>query len=533
MKKIGALILTVVLVFGVGGNVMAERAGGTFNWIAPYGGDFHSLDPHISARTNDYLALINMNRGLYRWNPDTNAPTPELAETVTVSEDGLVYTYKLRENVKFHNGRPMTADDVIWSFNRIMAKDTASPCARYVRIVSGAKEMEDGTAQAISGMKKIDAYTVEITLENPIDPGFPLCHPCAAVLPREEVEKKGEGFGVDPVGCGPFQFVKWEKGSVMEMTKFAGYYESGKPYLDKLVYHIMPEGAARDVGFRSKELDATIVESAQYPEYQNDPVISKNLVEVAEMFTRHVGFNPAFKPFADKRVRQAINYAVNEDLIINKFLKNKAYPAVSFLPTTSPAFDPSAKAYGYDLERAKQLMKEAGYEKGFEFTCIATSNKSFGAAVVETLIPFLKEINVTVKPQLLEGAALSDKVFKTADFDAYIWSVESGPDPLQALNRWHSKNPRSAGNLVEYNNPEFDKLLDMAGKERDSAKKTELLRQADALFKDDAPIWFFNYNKAIIAHQPWVHGIKPVAVEHMFQDFTSIWVEETSPRAAQ
>lgn len=533
MKKIGMLILTVILVFGVGGNAMAERAGGTFNWIAPYGGDFHSLDPHISARTNDYLALINMNRGLYRWNPDTNEPAAELAETVGISDDGLVYTYQLHKNVKFHNGRNMTADDVIWSYNRIMAKETASPCARYVRIIKGAKEMEAGTAKTISGIKKIDDYTIEITLDDPIDPGFPLCHPCAAVLPKEEVEKKGVGFGVDPVGCGPFQFVRWEKGSVMEMTKFPGYFETGKPYLDKLVYHIMPEGAARDVGFRSKELDATLVGSAQYPAYQKDPEISQNMVEVAEMFTRHMGFNTNFKPFADKRVRQAINYAINEELIIKKFIKNKAYPAVSFLPTTSPAFDPDAKAYGYDVEKAKQLMKEAGYEKGFEFTCIATSNKSFGAAVVETLIPFLKKINVTIKPQLLEGAALSEKVFKTADFDAYIWSVESGPDPLQALNRWSSSNPRSAGNLVEYNNPEFDKLLDAAGKEREPTKKTELLRAADGIFKDDAPIWFFNYNKAIIAHQPWVHGIKPVAVEHMFQDFTSIWVEASSPRATQ
>ena len=86
---------------------------------------------------------------------------------------------------------------------------------------------------------------------------------------------------------------------------------------------------------------------------------------------------------------------------------------------------------------------------------------------------------------------------------------------------------------MEYNNPEFDKLLDAAGKERDPAKKTELLRTADGIFKEDAPLWFFNYNKAIIAHQPWVHGIKPVAVEHMFQDFTSIWVEADSPRATQ
>jgi peptide/nickel transport system substrate-binding protein len=133
---------------------------------------------------------------------------------------------------------------------------------------------------------------------------------------------------------------------------------------------------------------------------------------------------------------------------------------------------------------------------------------------------------------LMEGAALAARIRKGA-FQAVFLSVGSGPDPLQALRRFDSRNQRTHGNYFLYNNPEFDKLLDTAAREREEIKRYALLMQADAMLRDDAPVWFFNYNKAVIAYQPWVRGIKPVAVEMMYQDLSNIWVEETSPRAKE
>jgi len=383
-------------------------------------------------------------------------------------------------------------------------------------------------------LRKIDDYTLEITMDKPVEPSYTLYEGGTAILPKEEVEKKGDAFGSDPVGCGPFKFVRWVKGSEIILTKNPDYYEKGKPYLDKLVYKIMPEGAARDIAFRAKDLDATVVGSTQYPVYKADPQISKNMVEVAELFTRMIGFNPKYEPFTKKQVRQAINYAIDSRLIIHKLLKDKAFPCVSYLPSTSPAFDPQAKGYEFNPAKAKALMKEAGYEKGFTFECIGSGNEAFGIPVVEAIMPFLKQINITVKPQQLEGAALSDRIRKL-EYQAYIWSLSSGAggDPLQALQRWYSKNPATAGNFVEYKNPEFDKLLDAASQERDMAKRLDYLRKADALFLEDAPVWFFNYNKVVVVHQPWVHGIKPVAIEMMYQDMADIWIDESSPRAKE
>jgi peptide/nickel transport system substrate-binding protein len=535
MKTIHGVGLGVLLLLGaLPGAGWAARAGGTFNFVVPYGGDVFTLDPHRTPNTNDIIVTMNIHRSLYSWDDSNNRPKLELGEKVEVSSDGLVYRIALKKGVKFHNGRQMTADDVIWSYERIMSAKIVSPAARLVRIIKGAADFEQGKATRISGLRKIDDFTLEITMDKPVDPAYNLYDGSTAILPREEVERRGDAFGTDPVGLGPFKFVKWVKGSEIVLTKNPDYFERGKPHLDKVVYKVMPEGAARDVAFRAKELDATVVGAAQYPVYKADPEISKNMVEVAELFTRIIGFNPNYEPFKNKLVRQAINYAIDSRLIIQRLLKDKAYPAVGYLPSTSPAFDPKAKGYEYNVEKAKQLMKQAGYEKGFAFECIGTNNESWGVVVVEAVMPFLKQINITVNPQQLEGAVLSDRLRKL-DYQAFIWSVGSGSggDALQALARWESSNPPTAGNFVAYNNPEFDKLIDSARKERDLSKRNEILRKADAVFRDDAPVWFFNYNKAVIAHQPWVHGIKPVAIEMMFQDLTDLWIDDTSPRAKE
>jgi len=141
----------------------------------------------------------------------------------------------------------------------------------------------------------------------------------------------------------------------------------------------------------------------------------------------------------------------------------------------------------------------------------------------------MKRINITIKPQQLEGAALGERC-RTGKFDAFIWSIESGPDPLETLNRFRSTTPRSAGNYTAYANADYDKALDMAAAASSEAERIGWVKKANRILFDDAPFWFFNYNKAIIAYQPWVNGIKPVAIEMMLQDFTNLKLDDSSPR---
>ncbi len=530
MKKIA--VLFSVLLFGmlINGSVYGERHGGTFVFCAPYGGDIFSLDMHRTANTQDYIVGLNINRSLYKWDTKQSKPVLDLATSVKTSKDGRVFTFKLRNNVKFHNGRTMTADDIIYSYNRIMDPKIGSSAALFIVNIKGAKDVQQGKTKAMSGLKKIDNHTLQITLENASDISYLLYKIETAIVPKEEVEAKKDAFGTNPVGLGPFKFVKWVRGSEIVLEKFDDYFEPGKPYLDKLVYKIMPEGAARDMAFRAKELDANLVGSAQYLVYKADPVFSENMTEVAEMYTRLIGFNPNFEPFANKKVRQAINHAINSDIIIKKLLKGKAFKAVSFLPSSSPGFNDNLQPYAYDVNKAKSLMKEAGYEKGFEFEVLGTNSGSFGVRIVEAIIPFLKKINIVVKPQQLESGMLYQRL-KNSEYQAFIWSLESGPDPVNSLARFHSQTLASGGNFILYNNPQFDRLLDLAKDERDPIQKLAHVKKADGIFLEDAPIWFFNYNKAVIAHHPWVNGVEAVATEMMYQDFTNLWLDSSSLRA--
>jgi peptide/nickel transport system substrate-binding protein len=402
----------------------------------------------------------------------------------------------------------------------------AYPGARFVRVIEGAAEVEKGGAREISGLKKIDDFTLEMKLTEKIDPGFYFFTALTSIYPADEAAK--ESFIQKPIGLGPFRFVEHVPGSRVVLERWEKFYKPGKPYADKLIVSLMSEAAARDVAFRNKEIDTSVLGPAQYVAYQADPGLKGTIVEVAEVFTRYMGMNPGFKPFADKRVRQAINHAIDTDLIISKLVKGKAYRATSWLPLTSPLYDKTMKPYPFDPAKAKQLLTEAGYPNGFEFEWTTSQNESWGLPIVTAVIPMLDRVGIKVKIKQVEAAVLSE-VVRSGDFQAYVYSQQSGPDPQAALKCFHSSTPQSACNYMNFKNADFDKLIDEAGQTDDTAKRGQLLQKANALLYEEAPVWFFNYNKAVMAVQPWLKGIQLNATELTHQNVEDLWVDATSP----
>jgi peptide/nickel transport system substrate-binding protein len=502
------------------------RKGGIIRMTAPYAASFGSLDPHVTPRAQDQIVNQAIHRPLYTWDTANNKLALELATEVKTSADGLVHTYKLRNDVYFHNGRKMTADDLIWSYTRIMDGTKGYPGARYIRVIKGATEVEKGTAKEISGLKKIDDFTLEISMTDRVEPGYYLFAGTTAILPKEEVEKGT--FAANPVGLGPFKFKEHIPGSRVVTERFDKFYKPGKPYADKLEVLIMAEAAARDVAFRNKEIDTSILGPAQYVAYRADPELSKGILEVAEMFTRAITFNHDVKPFGDKRVRQAINHAIDTDLIIKRLVKDKAYRATSWLPPSSAAFDKSIKPYAFDQAKAKKLLAEAGLPNGFEWELTTSQNESWGLPIVEAIIPMLDKVGIKIKPKLVEATVLTEILMK-GEHNSVISSNLTGPDSLAVLRAFYSKTPRTAGHYTNFSNPEFDKLLDAAAQEGDTGKRNDLLKQANNLLFEEAPVWFFNYNKAVLAYQPWIHGLQanPTEITHQYPE--DIWVDTRSP----
>ena len=247
------------------------------------------------------------------------------------------------------------------------------------------------------------------------------------------------------------------------------------------------------------------------------------------MFTRSMTFNHSYKPFADKRVRQAINHAIDTDLIVKRLVKDKAYRAVSWLPLSSPAFDKSFKPYAYDPEKAKKLLAEAGYPNGFEFELTTSQNESWGLPIVEAIIPMLAKVGIKAEAQAGRGHRADRHRHEGRAPGAH----QLEPDRPR-FARHHAllllQDAAHGLQLLRLQQPGLRQAASTTPRPAiDPAKRNDLLRQANNLIYDEAPVWFFNYNKAVLAYQPWIHGLQanPTEITHQYPE--DIWVDAKSP----
>lgn len=531
-RRMLAAMLASTAAVAVGAHPRAARAqdakpqpGGKLKLVAPYGSALQSLDPHATYESQDMAVSKAFHRSLYNWNSATNSVVPELAAEVSQSEDGKTFTYRLHDNIFFHNGRQLIADDVIWSYTRILAPGSSLSAVSALTNIAGATEYRDGKADHVAGLVKIDDLTFSITFANFADPGYLLFEAVTSILPKEAVE--AGNFLAHPVGCGPFAFDTHVEGSHITGKKFDKYFKPGQPYADEIEFTITDDYSALDVAFRAGELDATVLSENSFVMYSQDPELSKGLIEIAEMFTRHMGMNLDVKPFDDVRVRQAINYAVDRDLIIKKLLKNKAFLATGWLPTPSSGFDPDRKPYPFDPEKAKALLAEAGLSGGFAFEAWVTSATS-SLGVLQAMTPYLAAVGITVTPKVMEAGVLVEAINK-GEAPAWFRSNGTGPDPVSALRSFDSRRPRST-NRGGFKDPAFDAMLDEAVATTDPAKRIELVRKADAYIFEQAPVWFHNYNKAVVATQPWIHGVDANVTEAAIIEVDQLWLDENAPK---
>lgn len=530
------IVMVLVAVLAIGSLIgwaqeQHLRYGGTFVTVAPYE-EIMGLDPlRVTIESASTTTLLyQIHEGLVKWNATTLEIEPAIACSWDIGEDGKTYDFYLRKAVKFHNGREVTAQDFKYSFERMMDPELRGLSTYIFSEIVGVDEYVTGTADHISGIKVLDNYRLQITLEH-IDISFldGLCEPGAVVVPREEVERVGlEKFNRNPVGAGPFKVVSWI-GNEFTLEAFDGYW-AGRPYLDTFKYIWMPEAGARGAAFDAEELDVCVAMPVQYARWNKDPVVKEHMIEVAELWTRHIGFNTEWGPFKDKRVRQAFNYAIDEKTVVEKYLHGKAYPATGVLPPSMPGYSAELKGYGYDPAKAKELLKEAGYPDGFTVEIMGDpTHPAWGIPGVVAVMPYLEQVGIHVKCLPIEYGAMVEYVLR-GDFQAYIDAFGGITSPLLYLGRFHSNNIGTI-NWFRYNNTEVDKLLNQAARTTSSEARLKLLQQAEEIIVEDAPIWFDNYNKAILAYQPWVHGLQPNPIDVLAQDYEKVWVDERSPRA--
>jgi ABC-type transport system substrate-binding protein len=336
--------------------------------IVTYNDDVSTLDPAIGYDWQNWSMIKSLFDGLMDYEPGTTVLTPDLAESYTVSDDGLTYTFTLRPGVKFHNGRELVAADIKYSIERTVNPATQSPGQGFFGSIAGFDAMASGEASEISGITTPDDRTVVITLTRP-DATF--LHVMAInfsfAVPKEEVERLGADFGRSPVGTGAFSLAEWTLGQRLVFQRNPDYWKAGVPKLDTIIVEVGQDPSVALLRLENGEVDilGDGIPPARFIEVRDDPANAGRIVEGGQLHTGYVTMNVNMPPFDNVKVRQAVNMAINKDRIV-RLINGRAVPANQPLPPAMPGYVEGFAGYAYDPEGAKALLAEAGLADGFD-----------------------------------------------------------------------------------------------------------------------------------------------------------------------
>jgi oligopeptide transport system substrate-binding protein len=504
--------------------------------IKRYGGTYRkslqreplTLDPAFLTDTYATSVAQQLFDGLVQFDGDLNV-VPNLAKFWEASHNGLVWTFHLRQGVKFHHGREVHADDFVYTFTRLLYPQTASPRAWLFERVQGAKEFLASAAERVEGLQALDAYTLQITLSQSYAPFISILGMVQTkVLPREEVERLGADFGRQPVGTGPFRFVNWVPGEEINLQANEAYYE-GRPFLDRLHYRIITDRQAAIDEFERGTLEDAVLLTHQQVPLSADPRFK--FFRKPLLTTLFLLLETRYGPLSNPKVRQAINYAINRETI-NNIRQNRFVQARGILPLGMPGYNnPDLLGYSYDLSRARQLLAEAGYPEGQGLPPLELwTNTTSGTALQEheAIKHGLEQLGLRVELFTAEDwkhytTAVLGK--RPGAMYRYAWFADF-PDPDNFLfSLFHSQSP---GNYAHYSNPAVDRLLEQARSEGDYLKRIQLYRQAEKQIMEDAPVVNLVYYTFETVFQSYVQGIELNALGDRYIPMKKIWFDATS-----
>ncbi len=515
-----ALVLSLGLVSCGGGNADADKAR---TLQIGNGAEPLSLDPHQASGTWENRIIGDMLQGLTTDDPQ-GRPIPGMATEWSTSPDGLVWTFKLRD-AKWSDGRPVTAEDFVFAWQRIM---TTSPPAKYASIlyvIKNAEKIYDGRIKDVTqlGVRAIDAKTLEVTLEHPAPylPGL-LTHYTSFPIPKHVVEKVGKDWikAENFVGNGPYKLQQWKPNDFVHVVRNANYYDNANVCIDQIFFYPTADDNAAERKVRTGDLDINTNFSGSRLEE-----INKNLPGYARIhgytgLTYYI-FNMRKAPFNDARVRAAISMTADREFVTKEILKAGQQPAYSLVPPGIADYQSGAMSTDFKgqsmeerLARAKKLLEEAGYgpEKPLKFT-FSFRNTGDNPRVAPVVQQNWAKIAPWVQVEILGAEAqINYEKLRQGDFELgdagwisdfndaknFVYLFQTSTDQL---------------NYGKYSNPEFDKLMEAADVEKDAVKRANMMKQAEAIvLKENGfmPMWFLT-NRNLVS--PRVTGWVDNAVD--------------------
>jgi oligopeptide transport system substrate-binding protein len=466
-----------------------------------------TLDPAIIQDVGSYTYVMHIFSGLVAFDQDMNL-VPDIAESWEISSDGRTYTFYLRQGVKFHNGKEVTASDFKYSWERACRPQTESPtAATYLNDVIGAKEMLSGEAEEIEGIEVVDEHTLRVGIDNPKAYFLAkLTYPVAFVVDEANVES-GEEWWRKPVGTGPFELKGWEENELLLLERNELYYRD-KAKVSYIAFRLY--GAPMQM-YETGEIDVTDVylQDLERAMDETNP-LHQELQIFHELSLSYIVFNTSEPPFDDPQIRQAFCYAVDKDRVISQVLQDSVSQADSIVPPGMPDYDGGVQGLSYDLDKAKELIAGATLPP-LTFTTLGEGGY-VSTSLTAILYQWQQNLGVEIEVRQLESEAYFYRLDEEKDemFD-YGW-VADYPDPqnfLEALFGSESEN-----NKGEYSNSEVDDLLAQAAIEQDSETRFELYREAEQMIIDDAPCLPLWFGQNYVLVKPYVKGyvVSPLGI---------------------
>jgi len=486
--------------------------------------DASYLNPVLASDSASSSVLEKIYNGLIKYDENFNL-VGDLAKSFEVSKDGLEITFKLRKNVKWHDGVPFTARDVKFTYEALIDPNTKTPYSSNFTLIKEFRVLDD--------------YTIKVTYYKPFAPNLESWG--IYIIPEHIF--KGHDINTysanrNPIGTGPYKFKSWESDQKIVLEANPDYFE-GKPFISGYIVRVVPDQAVQFLELRNQSLDSVVLAPDQWKAYDSFFKHYNKFRESVFAFT-YLGFNMQRKPFDDKNFRKAVQYAINKKDIIQGVLLGTGKEATGPYPPQSWAFNDKIKPSEYNPQKALEILKSMGFSdidndgyleykgKPFEFTITTNQGNKQRELSAQIIQENLKKIGLKVNIRVIEFSTFVNQYIAKRDFDAVImgWSLTFDPDQY-AL--WHSSQmaPREY-NFMSYSNPEVDRLLEDARTTFDQSARKKIYARIQEIMADDPPCIFLYYPDNLIALHKRFYGVKeaPIGIGY---NFIKWWV----PKAQQ
>lgn len=503
------------------------QEGGIFH--IPLLNDPPTLDPALAEDSYAVFVVQQIFDGLVQFSPELFV-VPALAQNWQMEDNGRLFRFFLRPNVRFHNGRPVTAEDVVFSLSRLIRVNPPPSILPNLLKIHGAQDFREQKSDRVSGIHAEDDHSLVVRLDEPSTPFLAaLGMYQAKIVPREEVTQKGSAFGRSPIGSGPFQMTSWEGNRRIRLQKFAGYHGDA-PYLQELHFLIYPGGRIDDVlsDFRQGKLEGMPV----YWQFREKLMDNKNLrwVHRPSLSLLFYGMNCQHPALRNPGLRKALAAAIDRQKIIAEVYKGQFEQATTVLPPGMPGYQPQNREWRYDLELATRLTKgmfEGGENTAPTIEVVSNSQSPLAQAELNLVREAWGRLGIKMEPKFIPDWSQFEEYLKSDALQIYRYSwIADMPDPDNILRPLFASS--SQVNFMRYRNENMDALLTKMSQILEPLERARLCQRMEELVAESVPLIPLFYLSVDRVYQPYVRGIEVSALGEQAVSLHRVWLKALS-----